>query len=325
MAHENDFAAVRRRLYELHAAGDYATALEVARGAAREFPHEAERATYWIACLLARLGDGERALEALEEGSRRGLWWAPQALEVDPDLESLRASDRFRAIVEAGRLAHASAGARPPTEPIVRRPVWGHARAALVVLHGRAQRAEEVVEQWGVAEHLVVAPHSTQAFGMRSGCWDDPQRAEADVRLAVDAALADDDGDLPLVIGGFSQGAALAVFLAAEGRLAGVRGCIAVAPSAGWMLELIGSEQSSLGGMRYLMLIGTLDPGQDDGRLLAEQVRALGGEVRIDVIEGLGHDYPTDFAQRLPTAVHWILTADVGAPSRHDQGPDPRA
>lgn len=319
MAEGNDFAAVRRRVLERHAAGDYATALEVARGAARDFPEEADRTTYWIACLLARLGDADRALDALEAGSQRGLWWAPQALEVDPDLESLRTSQRFQAIVEAGRLARSSAGARPPTEPIVRRTASGQARAALVVLHGRAQRAGDAVEHWvDAGDLLMVAPHSTQAFGMRSGCWDDPQRAETDVRRAVDTALADDGGDLPLVIGGFSQGAALAVFLAAEGRLAGVRGCIAVVPSAGWMLELIDPEQPSLAGLRYLMLIGTLDPGQDDGRLLAEQLRASGGEVRLDVIEGLGHDYPTDFAQRLPAAIDWVLAAE------DDIGPDPR-
>jgi acetyl esterase/lipase len=90
------------------------------------------------------------------------------------------------------------------------------------------------------------------------------------------------------------------------------------------MLELIGPEQP-LAGLRYLMLIGTLDPGHDDGRLLAEQLRAGGGKVRLDVIEGLGHDYPTDFAQRLPAAVQWVVTADVRAALSHDRGTDPRA
>jgi alpha/beta superfamily hydrolase len=72
-------------------------------------------------------------------------------------------------------------------------------------------------------------PRSTQAFGMRSGCWDDPQAPEADVRRAVDSALADVDDELPLLVGRFSQGAALAVYLAAEQRLQGIGACIAVA------------------------------------------------------------------------------------------------
>lgn len=308
MAGPHDFTAVRGRLFQLHAAGDYGTALELARSAARDFPDESDRTTYWIACLLARLGDGEGALQALEDGSRRGLWWAPQALEADPDLESLRTSHRFRAIVEAGRVAHAAAGARPPAEPIVRHPPTARARAALVVLHARGERAEQAVERWAdPRDLLLIVPHSTQAFDMRSGCWDDPQVAQSDVRHAVNSALTDVDDKLPLLIGGFSQGAALAVYLAAYQRLPGIGACIAVAPSAGWARELIGPDPPSLDGLRYVMLMGTLDPRHDECQRLAEQLRAAGAEVRLDVIEGLGHDYPADFAQRLPAAVDWVL------------------
>lgn len=307
-----DFAAARGRVFQLHAAGDYAAALDVARSAARDFPEEADHTTYWIACLLARLGDEEGALQAFEEGSQRGLWWGPEALENDPDLEPLRTSDRFRAIVEAGRVARAAAGRRPPAEPIVRRPPAGQARAALVVLHARGERAEQAVERWAdPGDLLLIMPHSTQAFGMRSGCWDDPQVAEADVRRAVDSALAGVDDNLPRLVGGFSQGAALAVYLAAERRIRGIDGCIAVAPSAGWARQLVGSDLPSLGGQRFVMLIGTLDPRHDDCVRLAEQLRAAGAEVRLDVIEGLAHDYPADFGQRLPAALDWVLDHGV--------------
>lgn len=307
-----DFTAVRGRLFQLHAAGDYAAALDLARSAARDFPDEVDRTTYWIACLLARLGDEEGALRALEEGSQRALWWAPEALEADPDLEPLRTSDRFRTIVEAGRVAHAATGRRPPAEPIVRHPATGSARAALVVLHARGERAELAVERWTDAgDLLLIAPHSTQAFDMRSGCWDDQQAAEVDVRRAVDSSLADLDGAPPLVIGGFSQGAALAVYLAAGRRIVGIGGCIAVAPSAGWARELIGPDLPSLDGQRFVMLMGTLDPRHDDCQRLADQLRAAGAEVRLDVIEGLAHDYPADFGQRLPAALDWVLSHGV--------------
>ena len=306
-----DFAAVRRRVLELHAAGDYATALEVARAAAADFPEEAARTTYWIACLLALVEGPEPALATLEDGSRRGLWWAPQMLETDPDLALLRAGARFRAIVEAGRRAQALAAARPPVEPIVRLPASGQPRAALVMLHARGQRAEDVVEASAAAtDVLLVAPHSTQPFDTRDSCWDEPQRAEADVRRAVDSALAG-WADLPLVVAGFSQGAGLAVFLAAAGRLRGLVGCLAVAPTAEWARELIGSEIHSVRGLRFALIIGDLDPRLDDCRRLAEELRASGAEVRLDVIAGLGHDYPADFPQRLPPIVDWLLSYDL--------------
>ena len=304
-----DFATVRRRVLELHAVGEYATALEVARDAAAAFPGEAARTTYWMACLHSLLGDETRALEALEEGSRRGLWWAPEQLEADPDLESLRSDARFRAIVDAGRLARASAAALPPRNPIVRDPASGKPRAALVVLHARGQRAEDVVEPWAAAEDaLLVAPHSTQPFDPRDGCWDDAQRGEADVRRAIDTVQAGAElADLPLVVGGFSQGGGLAVFLAARRRLSGVVGCIAMAPTASWARELVGPDASSLVGLRFALLMGTLDPRLNECRQLADELSAGGAEVRLDVIGALGHDYPADFARRLSANLGWIL------------------
>lgn len=306
-----DFAAIRRRVLALHAAGDFAAALELSKAAAADIPEEAARTTYWIACLLALQGDETGALAALEEGSRRGLWWAPQALEADPDLARLRADDRFQAIVEIGRRAQASAAARPPREPIVRRPSSGPPRATLVVLHARGQRAEDVVEPWaGVPDVLLVAPHSTQPFDSRDACWDDPKRGEADVRRAVESAVPNDQSpDLPLVLAGFSQGAGLAVFLAASRRLRGVSGSIAVAPTPAWARELIGPDPPSVGGLRFMVLVGTLDPRIEDCRRLSDELRAGGAEVRLDVIEGLGHDYPADFERRAPSALDWLVDA----------------
>jgi len=232
---------------------------DMARSAAAHFPEEAARTTYWKACLLALLGDEAQALEALEEGARRGLWWAPQMLEADPDLEALRTEDRFRAIVEAGRRAQASAAARPPKDLIVRPPASGKPRGALVALHARGQRADDMLEPWAAAsDALLVAPHSTQPFDPRDGCWDDPQRADADVRWAVDRALAD-AADLPLVVGGFSQGAGLAVSLAARRRISGLVGCIALGPTASWARELIGPDIPSAGGLRFALLNRRID------------------------------------------------------------------
>lgn len=304
------FDDVRRRVIARHAAGDYAGALEIARAAGRDYPEAADRTTYWIACLHARLGEVERALEALEAGSRRGLWWGPATLEADPDLEPLLDDARFRAVVEAGRRAHAAARTRPPKDPIVKTSS-GRPRASLVVLHGRGMRAEEVVDQWGGASDLLlVVPHSTQSFDMRTDCWDDAAIAETDVSRAVEQAHTGwSEARPPLVVGGFSQGAGLAVILAATGRLPGVRGCIAVAPSASWASEVIGNPKP-VEGLRVLVLVGALEPRLQDCQRLVERLGSAGADVRLDVVERIGHDYPADFARRLPAAVDWALAGD---------------
>ncbi len=79
-----------------------------------------------------------------------------------------------------------------------------------------------------------------QPFGMRAVCWDDPQRAEADVQHAMAVASSRVDlARLPLLTAGYSQGAAMAIALAATRRLPGVVGFIAVTPAAGWALQLL--------------------------------------------------------------------------------------
>jgi len=308
------FAAVRRQVLALHAVGDYAAALKVARRAAAEHPEAADRTTYWIACLQARLGDADVALATLEGGAERGMWWPPDALEADPDLESIRGEDRFRTIVEAGRRARAEAAARPYRHPIVR--THGDPEAALIVLHARGMLADDLIGPWSTASDVVfVAPQSTQPFDMRSDCWDDAGKGEADVRAAVEQALADADGaGLPLVLGGYSQGAALALILSTKQPWQHLRGCIAVAPSARWATDVIGERPPEMAGLRFAIFAGRLDPLFDDCLRLAEQLASSGAETRVDRIDDLGHDYPADFSQRLPTMLDWVLRRHAERP-----------
>jgi predicted esterase len=305
----DEFAAARARILAAYAAGEYEAALDFTRAASLDFPDEDARTTYWSACLLARLHQADAALETLEAGVRRGLWWAPQTLETDPDFEALRAAERFRTVVDVSRRVQAEAAALPPREPILRSPPAGRPRALVVALHGRGQSAEDMVEPWAAAsEVLLVVPHSTQPFDPRTGCWDDPQRAEADVRRATESVAAvQGAGHLPLVVAGFSQGAGLALYLAARRRLPDLVGCVAVAPTAAWSRDLIGTGALSIGRLRFALLMGSRDPRVDDGRQLAEQLRSGGADVQLEIVKGLGHDYPPSFGGWLPSAVDWVM------------------
>ena len=307
-----DFAATRRRVLALHADGDYAAAMDVARSAARDFPEHADQTTY----LVALRGEPEVVLKIIEGGLERSRWWAPEMVEGDPDLRQLRTSDRFRRVVAASMRARAAAGRALPIQPLIREPVDPPALAALVVLHGRGQTAEDAVERWeGARRALLVVPRSTQLFGMRTACWDDPQRAEADVQRAVDIALQRDDaGALPLVLAGFSQGAGLAIVLAVRRRLPGVVGIVAVAPGGGWALEVLRDDRLSGEGLRGYFVIGELDPVRAPCHELAKRLVAAGAEIRLDVLARLEHEYPADFEERLPPVLDWVL--DVGAAHR---------
>ena len=306
---ERAFSEARRRVVGAYRQADYEGALRVAEEAAIEFPDRADKTAYWAACLHALLGDGERALRILEDGFAQGLWWAPELLDADPDLADLRSDDRFRAIVSGSEQTRASVAAALSTDPLLRPPVEPPADVVLVLLHGRGESAEDIGDQWAAARRaFIVVPRSTQPLGMSAMCWDDPHRAEADIQRAVEVASSQENlAGLPLLTAGYSQGAALAIVLAARRRLPGVVGFIAVTPAAGWALQLLEPGELHAQGIRGHIITGSLDPRRDDCQRLVQQVRENGAEVRLDVVDGLDHEYPPDFADRLPEAMAWVL------------------
>lgn len=305
----SEFGAVRRRLFELHAARDYRAALRLAEAATDEYPGHLDQTTFWRACLHARLGDHEGALGVLEEGRDRGLWWPVEMLENDADLADVRTNERFRAIVAHSVAARASAPEHLPADPLVREPDDRPAAVAVVLLHGRGESADDMLDHWTTLPRaVVIVPRSTQVYGMRIGSWDDADRAEADVARAVETArgMAALDG-VPLIVAGFSQGAALAIVLAARASLPGGIGFVAVAPSAGWARALIAAD-APIPAMRGCVLAGDLDPRREDVEALALSLNERGAEVRVEILPGLGHEYPPDFADRLAEMVDWVRT-----------------
>jgi len=94
--------------------------------------------------------------------------------------------------------------------------------------------------------------------------------------------------------------AGLAIALAAKRCPPGVVGFIAVAPNVGLARDLIGADRRAVEGLRGDLIIGERDPRRDECETLAEQLRGDGADVQFEVIEGLRHEYPADFGDRLP-------------------------
>jgi predicted esterase len=311
-------AELRLKVLEFSQAGDLSGARELAQSALADFPADADRILHWIATLHVLNGDDELAVAALEDGVTRGLWWPPEALVEDPHLSTLRQGSRFNAIINACEVARAKAGHWPRADPLVA-PGPMSPRAVLVVLHGRGQTAEEVLEQWVGATavaHLVM-PRSTQRFGMHTACWDDRRRAAWDVLRAVQHVRRRKVlRDLPLIVGGFSQGADVAIQLAITARVPAT-GFVAVAANADWSRAVRASARRPRPAVRGHILVGALE---GEARVaacasLAEWLGTKGMEVRCEIVGAIAHAYPSDFAERLMVVLDGLI-ADGSARSR---------
>jgi hypothetical protein len=198
------FWTVAGRVFTAHKYGRYEEALDIVRESAPRFPDRSETLVYWEACSQARLNDPSQALTVLQQGLQRGLWWNPDMLRRDPDLETIRGDSGFAAIVEAceHRLSEARATALPdlqvypPDHPSP--TAW-----LLVALHWRLRHLADFTPWWLSTRHqdmLVAIPRSSQQLGMHGFGWDDRERATRELAETYERLRATEQFDPESVI-----------------------------------------------------------------------------------------------------------------------------
>jgi predicted esterase len=313
MATDADFRALAERMFTLHERGHYQEAIAVVRPAADQFPDRAERTTYWMACLHCRLGEVDHAIATLQAGLARGLWWSPEMLGDDPDLDPIRHRVEFATIVAAcdDRL-HATQFAAAPGLEVVRPDPPAPESPLLIALHWRGRDVADFAAWWRPAERhgvVVALPRSSQQLGMHAFGWDDRERASDEVAAAyVILRTTEMFNPRAVILAGASQGAALAMQLAFRGDLVPATGFIAVVPAIRDPEDLAPEiEMGARRGMRGWLLTGERDESRHAVEALHDQLTQAGVSCRLEIVPGLGHDFPADFATRLPTAIDFVL------------------
>ena len=131
-------------VFELYAQGDYAQALHLVDALALEFPDQAIHTSYWRMCLLGVSGQGEQALQVLEEAISHGLWWSAGRLREEPDLKNLQGNPVFENLVTICSERHSLAKAQAKAELLILEPDNANTdpHPLLLVLHGRDGSAE---------------------------------------------------------------------------------------------------------------------------------------------------------------------------------------
>jgi predicted esterase len=312
----SDFRTLVDRVFGHHQRGEYHAALQLVQSATPHFPDHADRLHYWQACLACRLGQLEQSLATLEAALAQGLWWAPEMLRHDPDLAPLQDHPAFRTIVLActEHLRAAQAGAVVTVD--VHRPERPRASSPLLIaLHWRLRDPAEFAARWLPAVQYgvtVAVPRSTQQLGMRAFGWDDSVRAVRDVATAY--ALVQETETLTptaVILAGASQGATLAARLALQGQDVSGTGFIAVVPAITHPADL--PEEFAAArerGVRGWILTGEYDAGRAAAEAFHARLTAGGVPCHLEVVAGLGHDFPQDFVTRLPAALAFVLDAE---------------
>ena len=301
-----DFFERAEPVFQLYEQRNYAEALRLADELAQEFPDRAVNIAYWRMCLFAISGQLQNALQVMEQAIANGLWWSEDRLRAEIDLIDLQGDPEFERLVSICEERYQLAKGNTKPELLILKPD-GPKEAAyplLLILHGRDGSAAREKHHWKSASDLgwlTVFAQSSQIGSLDAYVWDDVELARRELRehfqtLSEKYKLNANR----IVIGGFSQGAAIAILTALRGDVPATA-FIAVVPGRIVNVEdLPALAKSAQGkGLRGVIVAGGKDPRFDTFAVISETLSNHDVPCQLEIRPDVGHAYPADFKDLL--------------------------
>jgi dienelactone hydrolase len=303
------YAQLLHEVIPLYEREQYADALVRVRVAAGDLSAHRSDTALLAACLLALDGRADEALAELRADFDDGGWWARQVLVGDDDLATLSSLDGFADLVEAAD-RRCNDAPRSTLKTVVVGSVTA-GRALLVALHGAGSDGARTTPIWqplATDGIVLLAPTSWQRTTPTHRTWID---ATTEWRNVSDVPLPAAVGRV--IVAGFSAGGRQAMQWATDPRDLVPAGFLTVCPAIdGAQLNRSALSAAAGRGVRGHVLLGAEDVGSERAIGAVDVLRAEGIDVTVDVVDGLGHDYPSDFVERSRPALASLLAGGGG-------------
>lgn len=305
MPHE-EYLDFQKHAFQLYEDKQYPEALEYIQEHAARFPKHRAQTYNWRMCVLALMGQRQEAVDLLAEALDQGVWWSEPVLTEDEDLANLQDLADFQRLVARSEAMHQQANLHSPRTPLAFPPEEPAQKPypVLLAMHGRNSDAAFEAPFWqSVNRHgwFLGMPRASELIDSEHGCWDDTPNAVQEVHRQYQQLLRSYPLDANrLVLGGFSQGAGLAIRMSLNGALPAEQ-WIAVAPWLPDADELLTKLPDSVKPplARGIVILGEEDPLTEQFPTIAKLLDARGVEYEVERVPGLGHMYPDAFEQTL--------------------------
>jgi predicted esterase len=300
---------------EAYAAGEYEAGLLYVQEMLKVVPNEPDM-LYNMACFHALLGHKEEAMTWMDKSVSAGFDNI-DLLRRDTDLDSLREDPRFaRYLVRVEQASQRAPNAPAVDEDYVRiiePPGYDTAKKypVVIVLHRYGRSADHVAEHWKDAAAqvgaLLVAPQAPLPMSSTAFQWGDAGKANETVLKTLERIKASYGVDEEhIVLGGFSQGAAMAVGVG----LANPDLFCGLLPVAGRIRPPPPGVLSGAGAkkLRVCVLVGAEDKQRADAaREVLPKFEQAGLVVRLNVYPGVAQDYPENRTEELVKALQFAM------------------
>lgn len=316
MAGSETFDQLRKRVSGLTRDGRFAEAYESVTAAAPRFPDEGSDIYYLRSCLAARMGDRDLSVALIRQALECGYFYSELVLRQSPSWRQLQGWAPFEQVAEL--CMRRQQDLATPAQVLVQRPGGGKAPfRTLVALHGNGGNAAETLAHWQpvVGERrLLAAVQSSQPVARDGYVWDDQALAWSEVAEQYRAlAEAHDADERHVVVAGFSMGAETALQVSLRGLvpacgfiLIGAAGPTTAEPDS--LPPLVELQRATGRELRGFILLGELD---DEHRLerhqrIAGYLTEGGIPCEFEVLSGVGHRYPDEFAATIERALTFV-------------------
>jgi predicted esterase len=267
-------------------------------------------------CGAALLGKPDLAIEILQEAVDAGYYYSEEYLRSDEDLKSLQDLPAFNQLVEVceQKRQAAMAESKPLSLPLPLPTQSAENLPLLLALHGNTQNAENSVAFWESAVEegwFTVMLQSSQITFPDAYVWDDLKLGGREIKDHYDELAGKyqiDSGKI--VIGGFSKGGEMAVWLALM-EILPVAGFISVNPGGpfindinNWLPLLENSKR--LSEIRGYFVAGENDPNLENIKALHQLLVSRGMACELVIAPDIAHEFPEDFSQTLAQALQYL-------------------
>ena len=309
----NQFKLKQKKMFELYEQQKYPEVNAIVAEMMKEFPGKRGLLYNVAYCVQSATGNSERALELMEEAADKGYWSDPDQLITDNDLKPLWNEPRFKSVAERFRLLAKEYSKSNPARLEVLKPDGfnpgdRHAVPLIIALHGNTQSIEDSRNDWGFMAKkgwLVALPQSSQASMEGAFVWNNFETAIPEIKEHFKELTKNYDIDSErIIIAGFSMGGALAASICFNqvipcNKFILMGPYIQNASVFAESLEVLGRKD----GHGYI-LVGENDTGCLQGsKDLAALCKEHRVECELDVIPGIGHEFPDNFQTLVSNAL----------------------
>ena len=310
---QGSYAEMRAYLGELFEQKKYAEAAAMLERVLDRFPDNVRANTFNLAAARTMMGQPDKAIDALEDGLRRGAFYSRWDFD-GAVMAPLKQHPRFAAFFQANLDRIAEADKKAVMRLEVATPVgYDPARRypLFVALHGGGENIAMLKPNWVSprlqAEFIVAYVQSSQVADMTGFHWQDEARTRRDLQTAYAEVVARYPVDPDrVIVGGFSSGGFASLVTAFHQTLP-VRGFVALCPEPPASITDADITAAVARGLRGAVLTTELDRRVAAQRAFAERLTALKLDAEFALTPDIGHWFPKDFGQQLDRAIERIL------------------